>query len=297
MRGDGGMTAASAWREIATRWTRYAPPARPSAGDVSHMKRGLRRLIQARTAHGDEQLDVLLLGSTPELRDMLAEFPEVRVTLIDCELSMMKAMTELMTAKPLGEVWVEGDWLAAPLLIGHYDAVLSDLVLGNIDPAGQAKLILRVHDLLKPSGRWLTRVDCVDEHSAFVGLETLLAYYASIPEPSKEEICALRSVAGIQYWDAASGFHSYAALGDAMKKFREDDRFIHPDPSVNAVLGRLWEVCVPLERPYWLLRREVLISELDKYFQVEQEIRSEWQGLYQGRGYYYYDLAPRRSPT
>lgn len=257
------------------------------------MRCGLRRLVDDHQEVDGGQFEVLLLGSTPELRDMLAEFPMIRLTLIDYDFAMTKAMTELMATDGLAETWIEGDWLTVPLPALHYDAVLSDLVLGNLEPERQVELIRRVHGLLKASGRWLNRADCVDERSAFVGLETLLAYYASLREPSEEDICALRSVAGLQYWDASSGFHSYAALGAALKEYRDGDNFTHPNPKVNDILARLWKVCIPFGRPYWLLRYEALVADFNRYFRIEREIRSDWHGPYQGRGYYFFDLAPK----
>lgn len=55
-------------------------------------------------------VEALVLGATPELRTLIASIPGVRVTIIDCVLAMMQAMTALAGVDSLSEVWIRGDW-------------------------------------------------------------------------------------------------------------------------------------------------------------------------------------------
>lgn len=283
--------AAAAWRDIVPRWQRYGPPARPSAQDIARLRERMRRLLPPEGGPAPAA-QVLVLGSTPEIRDMLARLEGVFVTLIDRVLPMMQAMTEMMTVDPPEEVWIRGDWLTAPLPAGYFDVVLSDLVLGNLAPDDQRRLIARVRDVLKPSGRWLCRADCVDEHSVIEDLSVLLEHWAGAGDDSAERLCALRSVAGLRYWDDQSGFLSYAALGEDVRRLQDGLGSSTDDPRA-AVLRGLMDVILPLERPYWLWPKTRLNEELGRSFTVEHEEREDIGRAIPGRGYYVYNLAPR----
>jgi hypothetical protein len=284
------ITAPLAWEDIVPRWTKYAPPAKPSAADIARIRSRIR-LDEDR-----DQAEVLVLGSTPELRTMLAAIPRVRVTIIDRVLPMMQAMTTLVEAESLNEVWICGDWLTAPLPSRYFDLVLSDLVLGNLEPGNQRRLMSRVRSILGPDGRWVSRMDCVDEHSVFEDLDPLLEHYSRLADPTWQDVCELRSVAGLRHWDPASGFLSYAALGEAMDRYWDGDRFVHPDRRTNRLLTRLREVTLPYGRPYWLHHKAQLDAELAQHFRVLDEQRDDSPNPCPGRGYYVYDLAPRVHP-
>jgi Methyltransferase domain len=285
------ISAPSAWEDIIPRWRKYAPPAKPSAADISRMGLRLNALLCGADGKNSRQAEVLVLGATPELRTLIAGIPSIRVTIIDCVLSMMQAMTALVDADSLNEVWIRGDWLTAPLPSRYFDVVMSDLVLGNLNLEDQHQLISRVRDILKPSGRWISRFDCVDEFSVFEDFSVLLKHYAHL-ELSPEHLCDLRSVAGLCYWDPATSFLSYAKLGEAMGRYRRGERFIHPDRRVNSILAGLWELTVPFGRPYWLRYKCQLDATLGSHFRWVSAERDDFPYEYPGRGYYIYDLSP-----
>lgn len=285
------VTAPNAWEDIVPRWQKYAPPARPSATDIARMRLRIDEFLRHRD--GDtRRVEALVLGSTPELRTLLAGFPGIRVTLVDCVLPMMQAMTTFVDAGPLDEVWIVGNWLTAPLPSRYFDLVLSDLVLGNLDPTDQRRLMARIREILNPLGRWVSRIDCVDESSVFEELNTLLDHYARLDEPTPSDLCELRSVAGLRYWDPVTGFLSYAELGEAMDRYWDGERFAHRSARVNRLLAGLREVTLPYGRPYWLSYKAQLDSALARHFRTVHERRDDFGYAYPGRGYYIYDLAP-----
>jgi len=287
------VTAPVAWEDIIPRWKKYAPPARPSEEDVARIRLRVDEFL--RTSARTDQVEALVLGSTPELRTMLAGMSQLRVTILDCVLPMMQAMTTFVDAEPLHEVWIRGDWLTAPLPGHYFDLVVSDLVLGNLCPDDQLELMSRVRAVLKPAGRWVSRIDCVDEFSVFENLDTLLEHYSRRVELSPADVCELRSVAGLRHWDPASGFLSYAALGEAMGRYWDGERFVHPDGRISRLLTRLREVTLPFGRPYWLSHKWQLDAVLGQHFRIVDERRDDSPYAYPGRGYYVYDLAPRAS--
>jgi hypothetical protein len=231
---------------------------------------------------------VLLLGSTPELRSMLAGLPAVEVTVLDRVGAMITAMTRLMTRRPVAETWITGDWLTYDFADQIFDIVLSDLVLGNMPPPTAPKLMDVIRKRLRPEGYWIPRVDCVDEFSVFVELDELIEQYARQPVVTAEELCDLRSAAGIQYWDPESFELCYARLGEALS-----GRAAAANSEVADLLERLMIICSPFDRPYWLPTREALCAELAERYTVVSEHRDSTPRPYPGRGYYTYLLAPR----
>jgi hypothetical protein len=282
-----------AWQTMLQRWARYTPPGRPSTVDVENFRALLRPVLDLTGATTADPARVLVLGATPEIRSMLAGLAQVRVTLVDYMLTMLQAMTELLTRPAPDETWIKGDWLTAPLPERYFDAVLSDLVLANLPPAQQRALIARVQAILRPTGHWINRVDCVDDNSRFLGLDELLARYVTIAEPEQRDICFLRCAAGLRHWDPDTGFQSWSALGKEMERYRVDGRFAHPDPRANALLQGVWEITEPFDKPYWLRTKADLDAELGRWFDLAGEIRDESVVTHHERGYYLYDLVPR----
>ena len=72
--------------------------------------------------------DVLILGSTPSLRDLGARYGK-RVTIVD-ESSLMMVSTSalLQYANPNDERWVHSDWLRLPLFPQSFDVVIADII-------------------------------------------------------------------------------------------------------------------------------------------------------------------------
>ncbi|MCX4628627.1 MULTISPECIES: class I SAM-dependent methyltransferase [unclassified Streptomyces] len=288
-----GVIGVSGWKSMGPQWEKYTPPVRPSEQDMLTIRERLERVLAETGATEERKAQVLVLGSTPETRNMLAGLPNVRVTLMDYMLQMTVAMTEMVTADPFDEVWIKGDWLNAPLPEHYFDAVISDLVLSNLPPAKHAGLVDRVHAALKPTGRWLNRTDCVDANSRIEDLDALLDRFLLIEEPTQADICSLRCAAGLRHWDRESSFLSWADLGRELEKYRDDTGFVHPDPRANSLLEGLWEVTAPFDKPYWLRTKEDLEEELGRRFRIEHEVRDVTVLQHHERGYYFYDLAPR----
>ena len=79
------------WADSAARWPFMGPPWRPSAGDVC-----IYRRFAATTGGGS----ILVLGATPELRDLAAELATGgnKPVVIDHSIDMLKAMSALTAA-------------------------------------------------------------------------------------------------------------------------------------------------------------------------------------------------------
>lgn len=270
-----------AWREMLKRWQLYTPPGRPSERDIDIFSARLRD----RT--GGHPHRVLVLGSTPEIRDLLATTPGVQVTIVDFVLDMMTAMTSLMTHPADHETWIRGDWLTAPIPGEYFDTVISDLVLANLPPDAQNRLISRVASLLKPEGRWLNRVDCIDEYTRIRSLTELLAEYEA-DYGDQSVVCIVRSAAGLVHWDEETSFQDWSALGREMEIALTD---AEPGSDREAMLRAVWEITAPFNKPYWLLRKADLEARVAEHFGIAFESVDPVERAAGERGYYIWDLA------
>lgn len=125
--------------EMAKRWDKYKPPYRPGKERLRMYKYFFRKYSPGK--------DVLLLGSTPEIRDMLAK-EHCKVTLVDKSISMVKAMTILRKLKSNEKIVIK-NWMEYKPK-EKYDAVFGDNVLNNLP----SKDWLRFNKLV---ASWLNR--------------------------------------------------------------------------------------------------------------------------------------------
>jgi SAM-dependent methyltransferase len=142
------------WRENAGKWPFIGPPWRPSPGDVAIYRRFARPRLPGRT---------LLLGSTPELRDLLAEYAGAmpKPLIVDMSLPMLQSTSALACrAQPAHEEWLVADWCEADLPEHAFDVVLADMVWWTVSVPTQAALRRRIDRLLAPGGIFVSRFRC-----------------------------------------------------------------------------------------------------------------------------------------
>jgi len=163
------------WKKIAETWKRFGPGARPSRQNIKDMEKFLLPYIKnKKVAH------VLVMGATPEIRDMLASYKNIEVTLLDMNLEMMLAMTDLMKRKNKQENWMVGNWLTAPLQHNYFDAVLADFTKGNLPYDRQPLLYQHIAEMLKPGGALIERLYSRFKDTPVYDVEKLLKKYSRI---------------------------------------------------------------------------------------------------------------------
>jgi hypothetical protein len=136
------------WKKMAESWKKWTPPAKPSKGEIGFFEQELRRLIKK-----NKKLRVLVLGATPEFRDLLAKY-KINTTLVDINKDSIAAMTSLMTRKNPQEKALLSDWVSMSFPKDHFDLVLSDSAQDNIKFSEFKKFFEKIYLLLKPGGSW-----------------------------------------------------------------------------------------------------------------------------------------------
>ena len=110
--------------DIMRDWDLVLPPSRPSAYQLN--------LLKQVCADISRQAPIVVLGSTPEYRDIFCECGFTNITVIDRNPKFFRAMSELRVYDNK-ERFLEGDWL--DILPQHqleFALIVSDLTSGNI---------------------------------------------------------------------------------------------------------------------------------------------------------------------
>jgi len=145
------------WKENSTvrHRDRLVSPARPSAEAVNIYGEFLIKVNPRK---------VMILGSTPELRDLIREQNISNPVIADFSIEMIK--NNLLLCKKAdgeNEIWLKSDWLDLPLEKKYFDCILGDLVIGQFISRDQPKLISKIAELLKPGGVFITRIHETNE--------------------------------------------------------------------------------------------------------------------------------------
>ncbi|HLN18885.1 MAG TPA: class I SAM-dependent methyltransferase [Patescibacteria group bacterium] len=136
------------WESISFKlWSRIGPPWRPAKKDINFWEKRLNRLAK------NKKIKVLVLGSTPEIRDMLVK-NKINTTLLEANKSMYNAMNRLMKIKSTKEKLVIGNWLEANKIFKEntFDVVISDEPHCNIDYPKWPSFFSSLYNVLKPGG-------------------------------------------------------------------------------------------------------------------------------------------------
>lgn len=136
----------SEWREFVEKWRVLNPPWKPSVERVGLYRELIKKYVKGEKA--------LVLGATPEIRDLLAKL-KFKVTLLDISLPMVRAMTFLKKTKNKEKIII-GDWLKAKLN-ERYDLVIGDSVITNLLPSQYTKFFKQVQRFLKNDGIFISQ--------------------------------------------------------------------------------------------------------------------------------------------
>lgn len=140
------------WLHTAQNRYKMKPPIRPSPGDLKIYDQFLHNAVK-----NQKTAKILILGSTPELRDLAAKYTK-EVTVVDVNLEMILAMTKLMRKKNPSEIWVKTSWLSMPLSHNYYDVILGDGVVNNVAWSEVNIFWKHLAEVLKPNGKFVTRI-------------------------------------------------------------------------------------------------------------------------------------------
>ncbi len=231
-------TTSYAWSKIANSWeTYFTPPSRPSKVEVEKYKDWLKDIFK-----GKKGLKGLVLGATPELRDILNEL-NFKTHAIDINMEMILALEGLVKHKNLDEVLVKSNWLDNPLADKYFDVILGDAVLPNIPWESREAFYKEIIRMLKPQGYFINRAFFVPEQKQYETIEELVAVFAKKKSSNKT---ALELVFEIQILTHSikDRLGSMEKVKGVVDKLRTARGFAFESKELNKTLDIVWN--------YWL---------------------------------------------
>ena len=140
------------WSQLAKLWMNYLPPSRPSLKDLIIYKTEIR-------THFAElnKVQALVLGATPELRDLLGEL-KTNVTVVDQNPYMINEMTRIRIYNNCESIIVD-DWFDfLSKRKESFNLVVSDLTQSNIPYDKHEVFYKLISEVLVPGGIFIDRV-------------------------------------------------------------------------------------------------------------------------------------------
>lgn len=252
--------SAALWhaQHVAKQWEIYTPPSVPSKNECQIIEKFISRYKKSAR--------ILILGATPQFRD-LAHCQKAEVTCVDITMDMILAMIRLMKYKKETEkeILMKSDWLKMPLAQNYYDFVLGDLVIGNIPLGIQQKFLMKIRDLLKTNGYFITR------HSWPIlpprSPKAIIKEMIKKQKPNKETVCQFT-------WDMLFGVYkkvtrssSTVDIHSAVKKIWQKEK----NKNKKQVIGKLKKICLkyyPAGKTFWFTPKKDIERMCKKYFKI-----------------------------
>ena len=137
-------------------WKNAEAPWRVSKGEIKFWEKKVKEIAKR------ENPRALVLGATPEIRDMLAKYKNLDVTLIDLNLQVKRAMDRAAKRKNKKEKLVKAGWLKMPLPSNYFDIVIGDGNFENIFLGKHDIFYKNIWRVVKPGGCVLMGRACLD---------------------------------------------------------------------------------------------------------------------------------------
>ena len=187
----------SYWERLISSWSQMSSPIRPSKGDY--------KIYQDYLGRKKEVERVLILGSTPELRDLAAKLPKTKIYVADFSHQMLSGMLKFMRhADPAKEIWIKGDWLSLFLPARSFDVIIGDLVLQQIPPENERVFFKGVNSLLKKDGIFISRFHFISERFRNKTIEEIVKEAEKKARSYNEKLTLIRLWVWERYSDPAS---------------------------------------------------------------------------------------------
>ena len=144
------------WERRSRIWHEIVSPVRPSGGDVSIYRDFLKKAPSKKR--------VLILGATPELRDLIAGEEGGDIYVADASHAMLSAMSEHTNrADTARERWVTDNWTELQFPEKFFDVIMGDVILHQMPPDRERDFLEFIRSLLNTEGVFVSRFFFLDE--------------------------------------------------------------------------------------------------------------------------------------
>lgn len=171
------------WNKDAVELGKHTWPGRPCPEDLEMYREIFNQLRPQK---------ILILGATPELRDLACEVTREPIAIADLSLVMLHEMARFVKkADPYKEQWYFANWLSLPVSRGSYDLVIGDYSVKQVAPHQRPALLEEIRRILTPGGFFLTRNHFINprwQNSPLDDIAEKLAEYGITDEEMKQII-------------------------------------------------------------------------------------------------------------
>lgn len=251
------------WVEIAEKWKAYNYPAKPSPMEIRFFEKELKKIIDKK-----RNIRALILGATPEFRDLLAKY-KLEVCLIDNNEASVKAMTSLMKRRNKKEKVVIGDWLKMPFKKDSFDLVLSDSAQDNIKFKDFNRFFNNVYRILKPKGYWFFGAVNVEKNQS-ISFKEYIKKYKENPKIFKDfrnfAFYFFKVGRGVDFYKPKTRSFNFAKIDQRVKTAVEEGKV-----SSKA----LKDICFHLNYEQVLIGKTEFKKILKKKFNILKEMKKD----------------------
>ncbi len=147
------------WLTVARRWSEIPAPMGPWPSEMKIYQKLAKKYLK-----GIKKPKILILGATPQMRDIAHAFRNAEVTCVDIDVNMLFAMSSLLKnpQNADSEIWVKSSWITVPLKENYYNLILGEAVLGNVPFMLWTKFLQHLQDVLRHNGYFVSRVVVTD---------------------------------------------------------------------------------------------------------------------------------------
>lgn len=165
-----GLLDKSSFIFTSDQWQKVCSPWRPSFSDEIIYKNIISRF--------DSRSPVLILGATPEIRDIIYEFKFDERFVVDVSAEMFKEMGLIRENKiDNEEKFIEANWLSLPFEPSSFEAIVSDLPFWVLFSLEEHEIFLKeCHRVLKKNGSFIVRTHFIDINLWLLSPEALIRW-------------------------------------------------------------------------------------------------------------------------
>ncbi len=250
------------WSIMAQNWEKHITrPGRPCLSQLQIWRQAIKENIK-----NPKEAKALILGATPELRDLVLDLGMESVT-IDINKNMMKAMSELVKNKNRSkEKRIVKNWFEIEFKDNSFDLVLGDAALGQVsNKAKMEKLLKKIVKALKSEGLLLIREMSRDKKQPLIKTkeEALKLFY----DWQDKKIDSVNLYLFLKYqsylnpYPQSPSFMDIVILGNNIKKLGKEYEL------ANLFYNWMHEV-FGSSKPLLLFLKKDLEKLLGKYFKI-----------------------------
>ncbi|MFA7209208.1 MAG: class I SAM-dependent methyltransferase [Parcubacteria group bacterium] len=202
------------WTRVSEEWGRVMSPDRPSRYEIEIYEDYIRKIVQK----SKKKIKALILGATPELRDLLATY-DIDVTIVDINSDMIKAMDQLLEYSDGKEKTVVSNWLEIPLESDSFDVVLCDHGVCHIPFEKWEAFFAEQARLLKKGGHLIKNVVTVEKNETLGADDMIAAFKNNIFTRDDKNYYYWSCIIGMDDFEGKQHLKNFQDLDDQLKKF------------------------------------------------------------------------------